>query len=80
MSETRHDCHQTLMGVKGNVADTAWYQAGHAIDGCKEDEYGFLWAGNGEYETMVNFCPFCGYKAKRSAVDQNEWESMREIE
>lgn len=21
---------------------------------------GTMWAGNGEYDTQVNFCPFCG--------------------
>lgn len=79
MSEILHDCHQTRIGVKGNVDDTACYQCGPAIHYCKEDEeYGFLWAGNGEYETMVNFCPFCGYKAKRPAVDQDEWEKIME--
>lgn len=25
---------------------------------------GTLWAGNGEYNTQVNFCPMCGKKAK----------------
>ena len=34
---------------------------GHAIISCYEQD-GKLWAGNGEYTTEVNFCPFCGCK------------------
>jgi hypothetical protein len=37
---------------------------GHAIEGCYEKEDGTLWAGNGEYESQVSFCPYCGYQAK----------------
>ncbi len=37
---------------------------GTAIDYCFEDDGGRLWAGNTEYETQVNFCPFCGYPAE----------------
>lgn len=37
---------------------------GQAIEECDEREDGTLWAGNGEYGTRVNFCPFCGYSAK----------------
>jgi hypothetical protein len=36
---------------------------GHAITYCLEDATG-LWCDNDEYATRVNFCPFCGYKAK----------------
>ncbi len=38
--------------------------AGPAILDCTENEDGELWAGNGEYDTQVNFCPACGHKAK----------------
>jgi hypothetical protein len=38
--------------------------AGPAISYCKQYSDGFLFAGNGEYESQVNFCPICGYKAK----------------
>jgi len=37
---------------------------GAAITACHEDEDGALWCGNDEYGTRVNFCPFCGYKAR----------------
>ena len=37
---------------------------GPAILRCYEDEQGRLWVTNDEYESQVNFCPFCGYQAK----------------
>jgi hypothetical protein len=37
---------------------------GIAIKYCYEDADGKLWAGNDEYESQVNYCPGCGYKAK----------------
>lgn len=36
---------------------------GPCVTRCYEDEHG-LWVTNDEYETRVNFCPFCGYQAK----------------
>ena len=49
----RHFCH----------VRTDSTEAGPAIDYCWEDKEGCLWAGNGEYESQVNFCPSCGAKA-----------------
>ena len=46
---------------KLDSAESMW---GPAIDQCVEREDGTLWAGNGEYESQVNFCPACGYAAK----------------
>jgi len=39
--------------------------AGPSIHYCKEyfNDKGKLFAGNGEYESQVNFCPICGFKA-----------------
>jgi hypothetical protein len=37
---------------------------GIAIGYCYEDAEGKLWAGNDEYESQVNYCPVCGYKAE----------------
>ena len=37
---------------------------GIAIKYCYEDAEAKLWAGNIEYESQVNYCPVCGYKAK----------------
>lgn len=37
---------------------------GTAVDEVLGEDEGELWIGNGEYWTRVNFCPFCGYKAK----------------
>ena len=41
---------------------------GPAIEDVDEHEDGKLWAGNSEYNTQVNFCPVCGYKAKVAVV------------
>lgn len=41
-----------------------WYN-GWAISSCQESENDTLWVGNGEYCNRVNFCPMCGYKAKK---------------
>ena len=42
--------------------NTAKY--GGAIYDCEENEDGELWVDNGEYASQVNYCPYCGYKAK----------------
>ena len=34
-----------------------------AIDYVRVGEDGKMWAGNGEYESQVNFCPFTGTPA-----------------
>ena len=36
---------------------------GEAVCECYE-ENGKLFVVNGEYKSQVNYCPFCGYKAK----------------
>lgn len=40
---------------------------GPAVDVCFEQDDGSLWVGNGEYSSRINFCPFCGYKARTQA-------------
>lgn len=52
-----HDCEYP-------AKDHRFAAYGHAIDHCYEDEDGLLWASNTEYESQINYCPFCGYKAK----------------
>lgn len=37
---------------------------GASISYCREYDDDKLFAGNGEYESQVNFCPICGYKSK----------------
>ena len=37
---------------------------GAAINSCSEIEEGELWVDNGEYASQVNYCPYCGFKAK----------------
>lgn len=46
---------------------------GSAVDRCKEKENGQLWVENSEYATQVNFCPFCGYKAKVELTIAVDW-------
>jgi len=40
---------------------------GATITYCYEDAEGKLWVTNEEYASQVNFCPYCGYKAKVEA-------------
>lgn len=68
-----HDC-------KSSSDTPAWYQAGSAIDYCNSGDHGFFWAGNGEYESQVAYCPFCGEKAWREPVSQEEWEKIMEAQ
>lgn len=55
MADVLHSC---------SLSHFCYGNAGPAIQDCTENEDGELWAGNGEYDTQVNFCPACGYKAK----------------
>ena len=43
------------------AAEGVW---GHAITECSEYLDGRMFVDNDEYESQVNFCPFCGQKAK----------------
>lgn len=49
---------------------------GLAIAVCAEDEYGKLWVDNDEYGNAVNYCPFCGFKAKVS-MNPKEYSDLR---
>lgn len=42
---------------------------GAALDECYECVDDRLVVGNGEYTSQVNFCPICGYKAKRQIIE-----------
>jgi len=46
---------------------------GEAIDHCYEDLDGSLHAGNDEYCSQVNFCPYCGYKSKVPNNPMTDW-------
>ncbi len=37
---------------------------GEAVNDCYESTDGGLYVTNGEFGNRVNYCPFCGYKAK----------------
>ncbi len=47
------------------LTDSKYHGYGVAIDDCFEDQDGYLYAGNGEYGSQVNFCPMCGHKAPK---------------
>jgi len=53
--EVNHFCFQ--------LKNALYESCGSAIDSCEEDLEGKMWAGNGEYESQVNFCPICGQQA-----------------
>ena len=54
----RHRCAPEWAG------DKPFYDGyGVAVFDCEENERGEFWVSNGEYDTRVNFCPFCGQKA-----------------
>lgn len=38
---------------------------GNAISECYENEQDEFWVENGEYDTEVNFCPFCGKESPK---------------
>ncbi len=49
--------------------DVSFSAYGPAITECCELDDGELWVSNDEYATRVNFCPFCGYKAKKLVAE-----------
>ncbi len=58
---------------------------GRAIYSCYERETTDggpkeLWVGNGEYESQVNYCPYCGKKAEVQVAMQEETEEDDEDE
>lgn len=50
-----HECGGVFPGWDGDFSQAVWY--------CCEDSQGRFVAGNEEYDSMVNFCPYCGEKA-----------------
>jgi len=63
-SRLRHECTGESTGelLRGGYGSSITY--------CTEDNKGRLWAGNGEYESVVNFCPYCGMEAESKRLDQ----------
>ncbi len=49
-------------GCKGQLPDAL---CGKAINYCIDKKDGEFWAGNKEYESRVNYCPYCGEKAPK---------------
>lgn len=62
MENERHKCAADEKTIYGSH--------GLAIEDCVELEDGKLWAGNGEYEQVVKYCPFCGYKSTFSSKEK----------
>lgn len=58
-----------LHGCDALELDVKWVdyrvQYGSAVISCVEIGDGRLYVSNGEYGNRVNYCPFCGYKAKK---------------
>jgi hypothetical protein len=50
-----------LHRCEGDLDGDGWY--GPAINECWSTLDGTMWAGNIEYTSQVNFCPYCGYEA-----------------
>ena len=54
---------------------------GPSVEYCKTMEDGTIWIGNDEYESMVNYCPFCGMKALSGAMNTfPPWGSSRHVD
>jgi len=45
---------------------------GEAVDVCFEDEDGKLWVENGEYASVVFYCPVCGYASRAKAKGEEQ--------
>ena len=80
-------CGNTVKGpndccVHREYADLKSDSYGRAIYSCYEREVEGgkeLWVGNNEYESQVNYCPYCGKKAeiqvvKREVIEDDEDE------
>ena len=67
----RHHCEPTW-------ADNKAYRWGYgsAMTYCLETKEGEFWGGNGEYESRINYCPFCGAKAP-SPIPEGETRRER---
>lgn len=51
----------TPHGCSGNLP---YGIRGAALEACDEQDDGTLWVSNGFYDSQVNYCPYCGYRAK----------------
>lgn len=61
-----HLCH---IGEESELEYELHYaHCGAAVVTCREHADGTLWADNDEYSSRVNFCPFCGFKARQPIV------------
>jgi hypothetical protein len=63
-----------LHTCEGNLPEGGY---GAAIEGCSEKEDGTLWAGNGEYDSQVAFCPYCGFAARIKPEVTSEAERLK---
>ena len=64
MVTNRHEC-------SGDLPEDSY---GPAISECVEDDVGAFWAGNGEFASQVNFCPFCGERAPTQVDEIRHFE------
>jgi len=61
-NEKLHYCSEHDLDVKWNDYKVLY---GAAVIDCKEHDDGHLYVDNSEYGNRVNYCPFCGFKAKK---------------
>ena len=59
-SKSLHDC--SIHDLEDEWGECILY--GGAVFECLEGIDGKLFVNNGEYGSRVNYCPYCGYKAK----------------
>ena len=64
MSKKLHECKRENFDFEP-LKDLDGWTWGAAVKTCYESKDGHLWVDNEEYSNLVNFCPFCGYKAKK---------------
>jgi hypothetical protein len=57
-----HKCEYTPGPYPGGMQGKGSH--GPAFTECIELASGELWITNDEYDSQVNFCPVCGYKAR----------------
>lgn len=64
-----HSCKKGSLVFKNNEFEC--YEFSDEESKRLEIAPGTLYLGGGEYEVQVNFCPFCGYRARVRSTDED---------
>lgn len=59
-----HRCEPGFDFSEGEMVFCSGGTNGAAITRCMDNGDGRLWVGNSEYSNQVNYCPFCGFRAR----------------